>query len=44
MGAVTTTLLGDAVPVRVRCSGTLLALLLCFQLLHTSSQAFKVGT
>ena len=41
MGAVTTTLLcNNAVP--VRCSCTLLALLLCLQLLHTSSQAFKV--
>ncbi|CAD6250746.1 unnamed protein product [Miscanthus lutarioriparius] len=41
MGAVTTTLLcNNAVP--VRCSCTLLALLLCFQLLHTSSQAFKL--
>ncbi|EES06934.1 uncharacterized protein LOC8061039 [Sorghum bicolor] len=44
MGAVTTTLLCNAVPVpvRVRCSCTLLALLLCVQLLHTSSQAFKL--
>ncbi|CAD6244239.1 unnamed protein product [Miscanthus lutarioriparius] len=42
MGDVTTTLLCNAVPVRARCSCTLLALLLCFQLLHTSSQAFKL--
>lgn len=40
MGAATT-LPGNAGP--VRCSRTFLALLLCFQLLHTS-HAFKVRT